>query len=60
MSAPASTPDAVHLDRIDVDYRQGRTSTPALRDLNLRIRAGQTLALLGPSGSGKSTALKVL
>jgi 2-aminoethylphosphonate transport system ATP-binding protein len=60
VSAPASTPAAVHLDRIDVDYRQGRTSTPALRDLNLRIRAGQTLALLGPSGSGKSTALKVL
>src|SRR5882757_5635497 len=52
--------DAVLLDRIDLDYRQGRTSTPALRDVTIRIRAGQTLALLGPSGSGKSTALKVL
>ncbi|HEY1972616.1 MAG TPA: ATP-binding cassette domain-containing protein [Pseudonocardia sp.] len=57
---PTGGPDAVHLDGIDLDYRQGRTSTPALREVNIRIRAGQTLALLGPSGSGKSTALKVL
>jgi hypothetical protein len=52
--------DAVHLDRIDLDYRQGKVSVPALRDVTIRIRAGRTLALLGPSGSGKSTALKCL
>jgi len=59
-ASSAAAPDAVHLEGIDVDYRQGRSSTPALRDVTIRIRAGQTLALLGPSGSGKSTALKVL
>ncbi|HEX4359278.1 MAG TPA: ABC transporter ATP-binding protein [Pseudonocardia sp.] len=60
MSEQTRDRDAVLLDRIDLDYRQGRTSTPALRDVTIRIRAGRTLALLGPSGSGKSTALKVL
>lgn len=60
-SGPTGTaPDAVHLDGIDLDYRQRRTSVAALRDVTIRIRAGRTLALLGPSGSGKSTALKVL
>ena len=29
-------------------------------DLNLRVAAGETVALLGPSGTGKSTLLKML
>jgi ATP-binding cassette subfamily B protein len=33
---------------------------PVLRDLNLRIEAGRSLALLGPTGAGKSTLLKLL
>ncbi len=31
-----------------------------LRDINLRLSAGQNLAVLGPSGSGKSTLLHIL
>jgi NitT/TauT family transport system ATP-binding protein len=31
-----------------------------LEDINLQMRGGQTLALLGPSGSGKSTCLRIL
>jgi ATP-binding cassette subfamily B protein len=35
--------------------RYDRAATPALRDLTLRLRAGQRVLLQGPSGSGKST-----
>lgn len=32
----------------------------AVRDLNLRVEAGQIYGLLGPNGSGKSTTLKII
>ncbi len=33
----------------------GAPGAPVLRDINLRISAGSTLAIVGPTGSGKST-----
>ena len=39
----------------DITVRYPGASEPALRDVNLRVRAGQSLALIGPVGSGKST-----
>jgi ABC-2 type transport system ATP-binding protein len=38
-------------------HRQGIT---ALRDLDLRVEAGEIYGLLGPNGSGKSTTLKII
>jgi phosphonate transport system ATP-binding protein len=35
-------------------------ATPAVRELSLRIGAGERLAVIGPSGAGKTTLLQVL
>jgi putative ABC transport system ATP-binding protein len=41
-------------------YRMGDLEVHALRGVDLEIRAGELIVLLGPSGSGKSTLLNIL
>ncbi|XKH02205.1 ATP-binding cassette domain-containing protein [Marinobacter nauticus] len=56
-------PDAVageiRIEGLDFHY-PSRPERPALSDLNLTVRAGETLALVGPSGAGKSTLFDLL
>ncbi|HSD38960.1 MAG TPA: ABC transporter transmembrane domain-containing protein [Rhodocyclaceae bacterium] len=37
-----------------------RPDTPALADLSLTVRPGETVALVGPSGAGKTTVFQLL
>lgn len=47
------------LDDVEMRYPQ-RPKHPALRSLNLTIKAGSTVAFCGTSGSGKSSILALL
>ncbi|MCS6777779.1 MAG: ABC transporter ATP-binding protein [Chloroherpetonaceae bacterium] len=39
---------------------QGAPETPVLRDVDLDVGAGETVAIVGPSGSGKTTLLNII
>jgi subfamily B ATP-binding cassette protein HlyB/CyaB len=42
-----------------VTFRYSLNGQPVLRDVNLKIPAGQVVGIVGPSGSGKSTIAKL-
>ncbi len=58
MAADTATekPVVVHLDRISKSFG----GTPAVRELDMRILAGEFVTFLGPSGCGKTTTLRML
>jgi ATP-binding cassette, subfamily B, bacterial len=47
----------VRFEHVDFDYPNG---TRALRDFDLHVNAGQTVAVVGRTGSGKSTVGRIL
>jgi ATP-binding cassette subfamily B protein len=50
-------PPLIELDRVSFGYRQDR---PILNEVSLKIRRGETLAIVGATGAGKSTIIKLL
>lgn len=50
----------INLKDIQRIFKMGDEEVHALRDIDLTVRHGEYLSLMGPSGSGKSTLLNVL
>ena len=49
--------DSIEFRHVNFSYN---SHTPVLKDVNLTVRRGQTIALVGQSGSGKSTLVDLL
>lgn len=48
------------IDFRNVEFRYPGADTPVLRDVNLHIPAGSTVAIVGENGAGKTTLVKLL
>ncbi len=62
-SPPAAAADSgslIRLEGVTKTYGQGQAAFQALAGVDLAIRQGEFVAVMGPSGSGKSTVMNIL
>lgn len=54
---PASLRGDIIFENVDFRYEEEK---PVLRDFNLHVKQGETIALVGPTGAGKSTIVNLV
>ena len=50
----------IRLEGVGRTFRSGEVEVDAVRGVDLRVRRGEYLSIVGPSGSGKSTLLNII
>ncbi len=51
------SPSTIKFEHVNFEYVEG---VPVLKDINLEVKKGQTIALVGNSGGGKSTIVNLI
>ena len=60
MGADITGAPLIELKGLGREYPAGEITVPVLRDVDLTIRAGEFVAIIGASGSGKSTLMNIM
>jgi len=60
-ASPKPMPQVAPEVRLEgITFRYNPSAPPALNDVNLHVRPGECLAIVGPNGSGKTTLVRLL
>ena len=47
----------IHFEHVDFSYKE---DAPLIKDMNINVKPGQTVAIVGPTGAGKTTLVNLL
>ncbi|MEE8167499.1 MAG: ABC transporter ATP-binding protein [Candidatus Hydrothermarchaeales archaeon] len=50
----------IKLENVEKIYKMGKVEVPALRGIDIDIKKGEYVSIIGPSGSGKSTIMNLI
>ena len=54
------TTPAIEIEALTKEYRQGKTTVQAVKNLHLTVPTGQVFGFLGANGAGKTTTIKMI
>lgn len=60
IAPPTNEPPILEMHNLNRTFGTGNSTVYALKNVNLKIKKGESVVITGPSGAGKSTLLNIL